>query len=221
LKPSPDKQYSLAILPQGPHFYTGLLQAAGYLLLDNQKKRLIVISQQSYTSKDILLDSKNYGPVFGQSWKNSTAKTTAFARKIGAKLSTEEHTSLSEEMRFQLPFLRIIMENDELFHISIGKKISQTSLYKLTSWINNNIQDYNIVILTNIELSKTTKTKKSDEQNQIAKIIQTSSLSTPLLTVFQKILNLQKKKPEIVAYVNPGDFGKTPSLTTRYICAVG
>ena len=131
------------------------------------------------------------------------------ATQLGAKLSTEKHTSLSEEMNIQLPFLRTVTETDEILHISIGNTISQTQIRKAISWINKNFKTHNIVILTNIELSKTTKTKKSDEQNQIAKIIQTVSLSTPLLTIFQKILTSQKKKPEIVAYVNPGDFGKT------------
>lgn len=221
LKPSPEKPFSLAILPQGPHFYTWLLQAAGYLLLDNQKKRLIIISQQSYAPKDILIDSNTYGPVFGQIWKNSDAKIKTLAGKLGAKLSTEKHTALSEQMWFQLPFLRAITESDEIIHISIGDKTSEAKINKTISRIDKNFQASNIVILTNIELSTPAKSKKADEQDQLAKIIQTPSLFAPLLTVFQKTLKLQKKKPEIIAYVNPGDFGKTWSLTTRYICAVG
>lgn len=220
LKPSPDKPFSLAILPQGPHFYTWLLQAAGYLLLDNQKKKIVIISQQSHATKDILLDNTSYGPIFGQTWKNPTTKTKALASQLGAKISTEKHTSLSEQMNFQLPFLRTITESDEIIHMSIGDNIGIIKTNKVICRINKIFKEYNIVILTNIELSKPAKSKKSDEQTQIAKIIQKASVSTPLLTIFQKILSSQKKKPEIVAYVNPGDFGKTWSLTTRYICAV-
>jgi ribosome biogenesis protein Tsr3 len=101
----------------------------------------------------------------------------------------------------------------------LGKKTSTTSLNKLTSWIKKNIQEYNIVLLTNIEISSSPKSKKSDEHVQIAKYIQSSS--TPLLTLFKKIGDIQKKKPEIIAYVNPQNYGKTASLMTRYICAVG
>jgi hypothetical protein len=82
LKPSPEKPYSVAILPQGPHFYTGLLQAAGYLLLDDQKKRLLIISQQSDDPKGILVDSNSYGPVFGQTWKNGFTTINTIARNI-------------------------------------------------------------------------------------------------------------------------------------------
>jgi hypothetical protein len=75
--------------------------------------------------------------------------------------------------------------------------------------------------LTNIELDKPAISKKTDEQNKIAKTIQAVSQKTPLITVFQKTLSFHKKNPEIIAYVNPGDFGKPTSLTTRYVCAVG
>jgi hypothetical protein len=64
LKPSQKNPYSVAILPQGPHFYTGLLQAAGYLLLDNKKKKFLIVSQQSDDSKHILVDTNEYGPTF-------------------------------------------------------------------------------------------------------------------------------------------------------------
>ena len=112
-------------------------------------------------------------------------------------------------MTFQLPFLRVITESNELFHVSIGEKSSKTAIDKLSIWIKNNIQEYNIVIITNIELKQPAKSKKADEQNKIAKIIQTESSKTPLLNLFQKILITQKKKSKIIAYVNPSDFGKT------------
>ncbi len=221
LKPSQKNPYSVAILPQGPHFYTGLLQAAGYLLLDNKKKKFLIISQQSDDTKHILVDTNEYGPTFGQNWKNSTNKITSFTHDIGAQIGQPEQKSLSEQMRFQLPFLRIITEAKELWHISIGEKTPQSTLNKTYARIKKNIQEYNIVFLTNIELDKPATSKKIDEQNKIAKTIQAVSQKTPLITVFQKTLSFHKKKPEIIAYVNPSDFGKPTSLTTRYVCAVG
>ena len=221
LKPSSQKTYSVAILPQGPHFYTGLLQAAGYLLLDNRKKKLLIISQQADNPKDILIDTTNYWPVFWKNWKNSTTKITKLAHDIGAKISTSGQKSLSEQIHFQLPFLRVITTCDDLIHISIGWNISQKSINTICVWIKKNIQDYNIVIVSNIEIDKPATSKKIDEQNKIAKIIQNTSQKTPLLTLFQKIITIQKGKSEIIAYVNPSDFAKTASLTTRYICAVG
>jgi hypothetical protein len=67
-------------------------------LLDNQKRKLVIISQQTHISKEILLDSTTYGPIFGQTWKNTDSKIKTLARQLGAKVSTEEHTSLSDQM---------------------------------------------------------------------------------------------------------------------------
>lgn len=128
----------------------------------------MIISQQSDDPKNILIDTNDYGPIFGKSWK----KSKNFARQFDAKLADIKQKSLSEQMSFQLPFLRVITETDELLHISIGDKVPQTSMKKIYIWIKNYIQDYNIVLLTNIELSKSMISKKSDEQKQIAKIIE-------------------------------------------------
>lgn len=177
-------------------------------MLDSKKKKIIIISQQSDNPKDILVDTTGYGPIFGQKRKNSPTKTKSFARHIDAKLGESEQQSLLEHIRFQLPFLRTITESNTLFHVSIGEKISQKAIHTFSSWIIANIQEYNIVLLTNIELSKPAKSTKTDEQNKLAKILKTYSPNTPLLTLFQKILSAQKKKSEIVAYVNPGDFSK-------------
>ncbi|HBB04050.1 TPA: hypothetical protein DCZ39_04100 [Patescibacteria group bacterium] len=102
----------------------------------------------------------------------------------------------------------MITDIKQMIHIGIGDEAPQIQLKKLLTWINKNIQEYNIIFLTNIELSKPTQSKKSDEERQISKLVQTYSLTAPLLTLFQKVLNVQKKKSEIIAYVNPGDFGK-------------
>ncbi|EKD24949.1 MAG: hypothetical protein ACD_80C00144G0007 [uncultured bacterium (gcode 4)] len=221
LTPSPKKPYSLVILPQGPHFYTWLLQAAGYLLLDSQKKKILVISQQSDDSENILVDTSIFWPVFWQTRETPMTTLSKIARSIGAKLSTKKSDMLQENIRFQLPFLRVITDIKQMIHIGIGDEAPQIQLKKLLTWINKNIQEYNIIFLTNIELSKPTQSKKSDEERQISKLVQTYSLTAPLLTLFQKVLNVQKKKSEIIAYVNPGDFGKIWVSTTRYVCAVG
>lgn len=220
LQPPPNKSYSIAILPQGPHFYTWLLQAAGYLLLDASKKNLMIISQQSDDPKTILVDSTSYGPIFWQSWENSIAKTNALAKSIGGKITAPEQKNLFEQMLFQLPFLRVVTNTESIHHVSIGNNTPVVSIKKLMLWIKKNMSKYNIVLLTNIDIIGSVRSKKNDEEKQIAKLIQDPLSNITILTLFQNILKLDKKKPEVIAYVNPGDFGKTWSLTTRYVCAV-
>lgn len=216
LTPS-SKTYDIAILPQGPHFYTWLLQAAGYLLLDSKKKKMIIISSQNDESKEILVDNNRYGPVLGQYRKHSLSKISAFASQIGAKISVSEQESLSKHLRLQLPFLRVITETEELLHISIGSNISQAKQKKLISRIQNHMNAYSIVLLTNITLTQTGK--KANEQKQIADSIEKSK--DPLVDIFHQTVDLTKKKREIIAYVNPGDFGVKEASEMRYVCVVG
>lgn len=216
----PSKPHTVAILPQGPHFYTWLLQAAGYLLLDGKKKKMLVISEQYDEPKDIFVDGNAYGPVFGQSRKHSLTTIAVLAHQIGAKIARPEQVSIAEQISFQLPFLKVITDTQELLHISIGKELSQIPKKKLINRIKNHIHDYNIVLLTNIELAPSSITKKIDEQKQLSALIQKKT-DNRIVEIFQEILKSQKKKPEIVAYVNPGDLGAKSSLRTRYVCAVG
>jgi len=218
LKSFANKSYSVAIIPQWPHFYTGLLQAAGYLLLDSQKKKILVISQL-HDSKSIVVDTTIYGPIFWKTRETSMKVLSKIKTSIGALYSSKEDKQLIEVLHAQTPFLRVITDIKQIIHVGVGNKISPNQNKKLYTWIQKNIQEYNIVLLTNIEISLSSKSPKHDEQKQIEKLIQT--WSTSLLGLFHTILDKQKKRPEIVAYVNPWDFGKTASLTTRYICAMG
>ena len=45
IKEKADKKYNFALLPYGPHFYTGILQSAGYLLLSDRKNVLFLLPQ--------------------------------------------------------------------------------------------------------------------------------------------------------------------------------
>lgn|SRR5574344_2966325 len=178
---------------------------------------MIIISDQSDDPQEILVDSNAYGPVFGQSRKNSLTAITLAAHQLKGKLSHPEQKSLLDNLHFQLPFLRVITDTEEFLHISIGKEIDQTKVKRLITRIKHRMPDCNVVLLTNIELKKAGK--KANEQNQIAASIEQPN--APLVHIFQKILGMAKKKPEIIAYVNPSDFGVKSSIGTRYICAVG
>lgn len=221
LTPSPEKQYALAILPQGPHFYTWLLQSAGYLLLDSSKKKSIILSHQSDDPQNIIVDQNTYGPIFGKNQKHSNKKIEELICQLNGKWSDPKIKALQEKMDEQLSFLRVITEIDEVYHISIGDDISLKQIKKVSDRIQKNISECNIIFLSNIELAKSAESARWDEQVVIAKSIQTPSASKPLFTLFQQILASQKRKSEVIAYVNPWDFGRKKSLTTRYVCVVG
>ncbi len=220
LKPASKKTYNTAIIPQWPHFYTWLLQAAGYLLLNKQKHNLIIISQQSANPKKILVDDNNYEDIFGKIWKIAKNKIQDIAHQLWWIFDNTYKEVLYEKIAFQFPFLRVIMDVDTVIHISLGEDVSLTQTKKLISWMKNHGEEYNIVFLTNIELPPSIMhNKKIDEHKQIMQGIKNTSLASSLLTVFQKTLQLQKRKPDIIAYVNPKKTSKN-WISTRYVCVV-
>lgn len=220
LKSAAKNTYTTAIIPQWPHFYTWLLQAAGYLLVNN-KNKLCIISQQSDDAKAILIDTNRYEPIFWQTRKNKAAVIAKIKTSIGGKYSTDADRQVADNLMLQLPFIRIIQEAKELVHLSIGEKISSLTTKKITTWIQNHAHEYTMVFLANIEISWVSRTsKKNNEENEISKSIQNWSSSSLLIQIFQSLLSKQKKQPEIIAYVKPQN-GEKSSKTTRYICAVG
>lgn len=101
-----------------------------------------------------------------------------------------------------MPFLAVISDRERILHIGIGKNISQTKMKEIISLITHHHKEWVSILLTNIELPP--NTKKNNEQNQITKAMATSE--DRLVGIFHKTLHTLKKKPEVIAYVNPGDF---------------
>lgn len=214
--------HTLAILPQGPHFYTWLLQAAGYLLLDGQKKKMLIISQQDDDPKTLLVDTTIYGPIFWQTRETSMTTLSKIGTAIGAKLSTKDHQTIGEGLHDQAPFFRTITDTQELIHIGVGGKTPLLQTKKLLSRIHKNIDQYNIVCIANIELFETKKGEKKNEQQALEKLlIGSKKTDNNIIQLFTTISKYTHQKPQVIAYVNPSDFDKNTSLRTRYVCAVG
>lgn len=213
--------YSAILLPQWPHFYTWLLQAAGYLLLDGKKKKLILISEQYDDLKNILIDTNTYWPVFGTTREKSPKYIEKIQKQLNAKSSENSQKDISKNITKQLPFIRVIMEVEEYVHLSLGPQVSDIKKKSLLTWIKKNITDHNIVLLTNIEISEPTKNNKTNEQKEIANIVTNPKTpSSSLVSIFKDIHKITKQETEVIAYVNPRDLWDNWSLTTRYVCAV-
>lgn len=209
LKSHAGKAYSLVLLPQGPHFYTGLLEAAGYLLLDNKKKKIMILTQQSEDPGNILVNGIAHGPIFGKAWKKDQNVINNCIDKIGAHVVENKKSELFQKIDMHLSFIQVINEPQSFISLDIGGEISKAKAGKLTKWIIKQMHEYNVVVVANIDLFKEGKKKNTDEHKEITKVIQKPASTQPLLALFQSILTLQKKDLEIVAYVNPKDFRKT------------
>lgn len=182
---------------------------------------MMVISEQYDDIKHMLIDTNTYGPVFGKTWKTPIKVLNSIAHQLNARFARPEQASLSENIRFQLPFIRVIMDMDQIVYIGIGPQTSQTDRKRLCMWIKKHISEYVIVCLQNITIQNDKSTKKVDEQKKIAKIIMDpKTKASQVIQIFREVSECMQQKPEIIAYVNPGDFGRTEVSDTRYVCTV-
>lgn len=217
----PTQTYSAILLPQWPHLYTWLLQAAGYLVLESKKKKLIIISEQNYDLKNILIDTNTYWPIFGKKRKQSQKNRDHIQQHLKAKLSKKNHKDIIKSSNAQLPFIRMILEVEEYIHIAMGAQLSEDKKKALLMWIKKNISDYNIVLLTNIELLETKKKSIVKEEKEMAEIITNpKKVSSSLVEIFKGIHKITQQETKIIAYINPKDFWSNWSPTERYVCAV-
>ncbi len=221
LKPSLKKPYTIAIIPQGPHFYTGLLQAAGCFLLDHQKKRLLVLSQQSTDDKHIIMDMNTYGAILGKTMDISSHKKKEIAGDIGAKMANEADSQLADQIRLQMPFFRMITDIEGVLHLSIGQKVTTSKVKALMNRIWKHKKEYAIAVITNIDVCQSSSKRKADEQKEIDEALQNRRKKSALISIFKDLVAMHRRKPRVIAYVNPKDFNTSSSLTTRYVCAVG
>ena len=219
LSSTPTKN-NVALLPQWPQYYTGLLQAAGYLLLDHQKDKLLIISQQSQHPKEVFVDTNVYDSTFGYARKQSKTDVSTIVRQLKAKCFWDFQEDTIQNITSQLPFVRTITQTKTIVHLAIGEDISKIQQQHIISRIKKHISDYNIVMLTNIAFPASPQYKRDDEQKILDKlIIQKTGKTTPLLHIFKHITDTTKAK--VIAYVDPGKQAKKSSIALRYVCAVG
>lgn len=207
--------YHIALLPQWPHFYTGLLQAAGYLLLENTKTEILIISQQLQYPKDIVVATNMYGPISGKKRNNTRENIHTIAKELEAK---EE--MISEDITFHLACINIITKVKKIVHISIGTGVSAIKINRLAKRIQKHKEQYNTVILTNIPVMSQQNSSQKNEHREILKSLQTPQVSFPCLLLFQKIIKTQDIQPQIIAYVNPKRAHQDQSVEIRYGCVM-
>lgn len=205
--------YHIALLPQWPHFYTGLLQAAGYLLLENTKKEILIISQQSEYPHEIIVATNTYGPISGKKRKTTPKTVATITKALGAKWNL-----LSEDITFHVSCIQLITKIKKIIHIGMGTHVSPKQITTLATRIHQHKNIYNTVILTNIPLSSSNDSASTNEHKEITKSLTTSFSFAPCWSLFQELAQKDMTIPQIMAYVKPQKSGNKDSLAIRYGC---
>jgi hypothetical protein len=183
-----DKEYQLALLPYGPHFYTGILQSAGYLLLPSKKKTLFVISQEEMPTKIVGVNG-NIGPVLGQKRKIINDKSI-WKQEIPLPETAGE--SIAQHMAF-LTTIQTIPSKIQC--IGIGEDLSPTQQQRLIIHLTRCLPTTNIIFLQNF----TTHPGSKDISQKTFVAANTAQNTVKSFYTMSKKL---KKTPEIIAYAH-------------------
>lgn len=180
------EDYQLAILPYGPHFYTGILQSAGYLLLP-QRKRLLLIIEQDQNSKEIYQLTGKFGPILGQ-------ERTFHEEKKQRK--TEFQPSIQDLwiILSHLAYMHTLIKMTHITCLAVGNTLSPTKQKKLNEYLSLAWSDTNIVFLSNITVPA------EDTNFPMSKLIKDNASSA--VKTFHAISKKLKRSSEIIAYAH-------------------
>ncbi len=180
------QDYQLAILPHGPHFYTGILQSAGYLLLP-QREKLLLIIEQGQNNKEIYQLIGKFGPILGQ-------ERTFHEEKRQRKTEFQPPIQDLWTILHHLAYMQTISHTTQISCLAIGATLSLAKQKKLTDYITSRASDTNIVFLTNVTVpSQTTNFP-------ISKLLKANTGSA--VKTFHAMSQKLKRSSEIIAYAH-------------------
>lgn len=180
------QDYQLAILPYGPHFYTGILQSAGYMLLP-QRKKLLLLIEQDKNDKEIFQITGTFWPILGQQ------RTFHQDKK---KRNTEFQPSIQDlgNILNNLAYLQTISHTAQISCLAVGSHLSPTKQKTLNAYLASVWSDTNIVFLDNISVpSQTTNVP-------VSTLVKTNTWAT--IKTFHTLSKKLKRSSEIIAYAH-------------------
>ncbi len=184
------KKYELAVLPHGPHFYTGILQSAGYLLLPKKESTLFICHDDESPSKI----SQIAWTIWPMLWQERILQTDCKRKNI-----CDIHQvpwKFTEMLLQHISFLSVINTyKTKISCLRIGQKLPVQEQKKLTTFLTKILPTTNIIFLQNF----TTDTKKSSDKE---KTFLPEKISQGVMKCFYTLTQTLKKKSEIIAYAH-------------------
>lgn len=210
--------YRFMLLPDGPHYYTGILQTMWYLLIDkffSNKKNLIIFTDSSAKNTIHILDQDiSY---LGKSWK--TQGTDTWDKRLDKKIIKK----LKKRIKEQLTFIRVLNPQHEFSRALIWPNCS---VKKLKETIHNNtFKDHNIIFIWALN-SKIGNTKCMNKDKElISQLLLWEKISDykkdfPHIYYFGKTTKDRLDNTEILAYLNSSQLGAEKNNCTGYACII-
>lgn len=211
-------------IPDGPHYYTGILQAMGYLITEKffkNKKNLIIFSN-SDSSKHfkILQEPTSY------LWQERDTQTTAKKLIKNHEFVQEALSSdkkLKSAIRDQLIFVRTLIPHHNIMRATMGKACPWTHLSMLFN--DTALQGFNIIIIGQLHENINNENCMDLDKDLITTLLLGKSIASqknnfPGLYCFSKLCKDHEKQPEIIAYLNSCQMWADDENCTGYACIV-
>jgi len=221
------ESYSVGLIPNGPHYYSGILQATSFLLhkYHFKHKNITLIFKHQWDSKKIIFYKNKIGPILGK-YRESSKDIEILSKKYTFLKQEKSNDNIIANIREQIPFIRILSEIKQINIISIWKNTVIKDLNTLLNdhVIKNNysaffvgechnifseeqaiVADKNLIINT---LSKTIPNPKEFKKN------------FPIWYFFIKYIKQQKHTANAIAYLNSASVWWDTEKTTWFACIV-
>lgn len=180
------EDYQIAILPHGPHFYTGILQSAGYLLLP-QRKNLLLLIEQTHKDKEIYQITGTLGPIL---WHERKLSKETGQRANDFKPSIQELWMILQH----LAYIQTITDTKEITCLAVGWNLSPSKQKKLNEYLCMVGSDTNIVFLSNVTVPW------QANNFPISRLVKDNNW--PTIKTFHIISKKFKRSSEIIAYAH-------------------
>ncbi len=189
-------KYSVWLIPDGHHIYTGTLKATGYMLLKPSES--LVLIWESPIDKKMYVYKKNIKNFMWKSWsKNKNLE------KILKWFDIVEFVDKKfDRIDSELPFLNIISNYKNLLFIEIWEKIKKSELLDILDKISNHS---NILFISDFHKDNDIqKGKKLDKKILNLSFVEKDK-NLYLIDIFLNLAKKHKKTPEMLAYLNSWD----------------
>ncbi len=204
-------KFSVWLIPDGHHIYTGTLKAVWYRLL-KPSKTLILIWEWAINNKVCILNRS----IDFFMWKERSLD-----KKIFSLLKWHDFVDLVDHefdrISSELPFLRIISDYDNIVFMEIWDKVSKIKLTNLLSQFSDHA---NLMFISDFHRDKTMKVCK-EMDNQILDLdFVKKDKELFLIELFLRIAKKQSKTPSLSAYLNTWDISTDKKITNWFGCMV-
>lgn len=205
------KDFSVWLIPDGHHIYTGTLKAAGYRFLKSART-LILIWEWAISDKICVLDSS----VDFFMWKKRPLdKDVLWILKWLDFVKFVQHEF--DRIPSELPFVRVISDYENIIFMEIWDRVSKNKIINLLSTLSKSA---NLMFLSDFHRDKDMESCKKLDGCILDLNFVKKDKELFLIELFLRLAKKLDKLPDLSAYLNTWDISTDKDVTNWFWCMV-